>query len=348
LMIGLAAVAGTTVLVTSLKSAAEAGIGRASRADLYVSSANSDTGFAPALAAQVAADPGVRVSTEVRRSDAYVAGSPHQAVYGVDPATIEQLTDLGLTSGRLADLDSGGLLVSTAVAASHHWQVGSTADVQFGQASQRTMTVVGTYAEKGPLGDYLVSLSTFDDASGRDQDQLVLVRAAAGTAVPDLLARLSTLLTDYPGVQVLDQAGYESSVGSMLDQLLGLTTALLVLAVVIALLGIVNTLALSVTERTRELGVLRAVGMGRGHLAATVTVEAAIIAVFGGVIGIALGIGLGAALGEILTGVRPDVPSGQLLAYLVIAVIAAMLAAAAPARRAARLDILAAIGVDGA
>jgi putative ABC transport system permease protein len=347
LMIGLAAVAGTTVLVTSLKSAAEAGIGRASRADLYVTSASSDTGFAPALAEQVAADPGVQISTEIRRSDAYVAGSPHQAVYGIDPATIEQLTDLGIASGGLDGLSAGGMLVSTAVASSHHWHTGSVVDVQFGQAGQRTITVAGTFAEKGPLGDYLLSLSTFDTATGRDQDELVLVRAAAGTQVHDLRTRLSTLLTDYPGVQVLDQAGYESSVGSMLDQLLALTTALLVLAVVIALLGIVNTLALSVTERTREIGVLRALGMGRGHLAATVTVEAAIIAIFGAVAGTGLGVGLGAALAEVLTGVSPDVPFGQLLAYLVIAVLAAMVAAAAPARRAARLDILAAIGVDG-
>ncbi len=346
LMIGLAAVAGTTVLIDSVKAAAESGIGRASKADLYVTASNPDTGFAPTLAAAVASTNGVQLATEVRRSDAVVAGSPHQAVYGVDPAAIEQLTDLGVRTGDLAGLNSGGMLVSTRLATAHGWHVGSTVEVQFGQAGIRAVMIAGTFANKGPLGDYLLGLATFEQATGRTLDSLVLVKVAPGSSIADIHSRLSSLLGDYPGVQALDQKGYESATAAMLDQLLALTTALLVLAVVIALLGIVNTLALAVNERTRELGTLRAIGMGRGQLAATVTIEAAIIAVFGGLLGITLGAGLGAGLAAALTGDIPALPVGQLVVYLVVAVVAAMVAAVAPARRAARMDVLEAIATE--
>jgi putative ABC transport system permease protein len=260
-------------------------------------------------------------------------------VYGVDPATIGQLTDLG---GDTGGLRGGGLLVSAAVARAHHWHAGSTVEIGFGQAGTRTMTVAGTFAHKGPLGDYLLDLDTFDAATGRPVDSLLLVAARPGTRPADLRADLSGLLGGYPGAQVLDRAGYQSATGAQLDQILNLTTGLLVLAVVIALLGIVNTMALSVTERTRELGVLRAIGMRRGQLAATVTIEAGLVAVFGAVLGIALGVGLGAALAAGTVAV--SVP--LLGTYLVVAVAAAMLAAAAPARRAARTDVLEALATE--
>src|SRR5262249_1647985 len=113
LMIGLAAVAGMSVLIGSLKQGAEADIGRASRADLYVTPGGGQDGsLNPALAAAVAARPGVAASAEVRRVDATVDGATHQAVYGIDPASIGQLTDLGVRTGGLAGLGSGGVLVS--------------------------------------------------------------------------------------------------------------------------------------------------------------------------------------------------------------------------------------------
>src|SRR5262249_12567198 len=146
--------------------------------------------------------------------------------------------------------------------------------IGFGPSGTRTRPVAGTFANRGPLGYYLLDLSTFDTATGRPADSLLLVKARPGTAVPALRTDLTGLLTRYRGARVLDRAGYQNAAGAMLDQLLTLITGLLVLAVIIALLGIVNTLALSVTERTRELGVLRAIGMRRSQLATTVTVEA--------------------------------------------------------------------------
>src|SRR5262249_43714459 len=162
--------------------------------------------------------------SEVRRSDATVAGSAHQAVYGIDPATIGQLTDLGVRTGSLDGLSTGGVLVTTKVAAAHRWTVGSTVTVQFGQSSRRDLTVVGTFADKGPLGDYLLDLDTFDAATGRPLDNLILVKAAAGQSVAGLRDGLGGLLSAYPGAQVLDRAGYQSASGAMLDQVLNLTT----------------------------------------------------------------------------------------------------------------------------
>jgi putative ABC transport system permease protein len=344
LMIGLAAVAGTAVMIDSIKSVASGDVGRASRADLYVTPGGTDGALDPALATAVAARPGVAAISEVRRTDATVAGTAHQPVYGVDPATIGTLTDLGLRTGALT---SGGILVSTKTATTHHWHVGSSVDIDFGPSGERTLPVAGTFANRGPLGDYLLDLSTFDTATGRPNDSLLLVKARPGTAVQALRTDLTGLLTRYPGARVLDRAGYQNATGAMLDQLLNLITGLLVLAVIIALLGIVNTLALSVTERTRELGVLRAIGMRRGQLATTVTTEAALIAVFGALLGIGLGTGLGAALAAALTATSTlAVPVGQLAVYLVVAVAAAVLAAAAPARRAARMDILRAVAAE--
>jgi putative ABC transport system permease protein len=345
LMIGLAAVAGSTVLINSVKAGAAGDIGRASRADLYITAGGGEDGVLnPGLARAVATRAGVAATAEVRRSEATVAGSTHQTVYGIDPATITRLTDLGVRTGALADLRTGAMLVSTSAARAHKWHTGSAVTVQFGQASQRTITVAGTFADKGPLGDYLLGLDTFDAATNRPLDSLILVKATPGTSVSDLRGDLTGLLASYPGAQVLDTAGFQSASGAGLDQILNLTTGLLVLAVVIALLGIVNTLALAVTERTRELGVLRAIGMRRGQLAATVTVEAGMIAVFGGLLGLGVGTGLGGALAATLTDTHGiAVPVPQLATYLVIAVLAAMLAAAAPARRAARMDMLRAI-----
>jgi putative ABC transport system permease protein len=135
----------------------------------------------------------------------------------------------------------------------------------------------------------------------------------------------------------------------MLNSLLSLVTALLVLAIVIALLGVVNTLALSVVERTREIGLLRAIGMRRGQLRQMVTAEAVIIAVIGAVLGTARGLGLGTALADAVTKSQQAtvaIPAGQLVIYILATAAAGVLASVAPARRAARLNMLAAIAAE--
>jgi putative ABC transport system permease protein len=154
---------------------------------------------------------------------------------------------------------------------------------------------------------------------------------------------------EFPNVELRDQAEFKQQQEDQVNQILGLITALLALSIIIALFGIVNTLALSVFERTRELGLLRAVGLSRRQVRAMIRGESVIIAVLGAVLGLGVGVVFGWAIVAALDteGVRQVVvPGGQLVSYVVLAALAGVVAAVFPARRAARLDVLAAISYE--
>jgi len=200
------------------------------------------------------------------------------------------------------------------------------------------------FANVGPLSGYLVSNATFTADTGRQVDSVDLVRSAAGAR-----ASIQRALAGYPGAQLLNQAAFAKSRGSMLASLLNLVTALLVLAVIVALLGIVNTLALSVIERTREVGLLRAVGMSRRQLRTMIRLESVAISVLGAVLGIGLGLIFGISLQRAISGQGIkvlSVPATQLLIFVLLAAVVGVLAAVWPARRAARMDVLRAITAE--
>jgi putative ABC transport system permease protein len=344
LMIGLALIVAVSVLVSSARSVIAGQITADAKTDFYVQATSSDAGITPRLAAALGAVPGVRQVTEVRSTDATVAGVAHQNVDGVDPADVGAFTSLGVSSGSLASLNAGDLLVVRSIASGHGWRVGDLVTIGFGSYGSSRLRIGGIFAAAGPLSGYLLSNSTFTSDTGIRNDAVDLVRAPAA-ARPALLRALA----GYPGAQLLDQAGYARSRGAILGTILNLITALLVLAVIIALLGIVNTLALSIAERTRELGLLRAIGMRRGQVGQMVAAESVIIAVIGAVLGAALGLGLGAALAAAFT--RSEqltvvIPAGQVVACVAAAALAGLLAAIAPARRAARMNMLAAIAAE--
>ena len=348
LMVGLAVIVSTSVLVSSARATVTSQINVASRTDFYVQATNSDLGITPALAAIVAAQPGVTNVTEVRTTVATVGGTANANVDGVDPAAIGQFTDLGVTSGQLSGLNGNGMLVSAAAAAGHHWRVGDVVPVQFGSYGTSQLRLAGIFANIGPLSGYLLGNATFTADTGIRTDNVDLVRAPA-TASASARSAIQSALRSYPGAELLDQSGYIKNQTAMLNSLLTLVTALLVLAIVIALLGVVNTLALSVVERTREIGLLRAIGMRRGQVRQMVTAEAVIIAVIGAVLGTALGLGLGAALSDAVTQSQQatvSIPAGQLVTYIVATAAAGVLASVAPARRAAKLNMLAAITAE--
>ena len=344
LMIGLALIAAASVMVDSTRTMLDRQIMMDSKTSLYVQATSSDIGLTPHLAAVLAAQPGVRAVTEVRATDATVAGAAHKNVDGVDPAAIGFFTNLAVKAGGVAALNSGRLLVSQAVAASHGWRVGDEVRVQFGSFGISTLRIGGIFANVGPLSDYLLSNATFTADTGRRVDSVDLVMAA-----PSARGQIQRALTGYPGAQLMDEAAFARSRGAALANLLNLITAMLVLAIIIALLGMINTLALSVIERTRELGLLRAIGMRRAQLAEMVAAESVIIAVIGAVLGSALGLALGAALADAVTRSQQatvSIPVAQIAAYIAAAAAAGVLAAIFPARRAARLDVLKAIAAD--
>jgi putative ABC transport system permease protein len=244
-------------------------------------------------------------------------------------------------------LGDGGILVHRDVARERDWSVGDVVDLAFVRSGVQRAPVVGTFAEKRLLGtDYVIGLADHDRWVGSPLDRLTLVTLADGVGERQALAAFDTVLADHPELEARtkDQARAEQQ--RQLDQVLALITGMLGLALLIALLGIVNTLALSVHERTAETGLLRAVGLSKRQLRRTVRYEAVQVAVIGAAMGLAAGIGAAAGLVRVLReqGLTDlSIPVGQLAAYLALAAAAGVLAAAWPARRATRMDILAAI-----
>jgi putative ABC transport system permease protein len=340
LMIGLAVITGTSVLVSSARATIGEQITAASRTQFYVQATNGSTGIGPALAGSIARQPGVTAVTEVRRTTATVAGSANSNVDGVDPAAIGQFTDLGVTAGQVAALSARGTMMVSGTG----WKVGDTVRVQFGAYGVYPLRVVGTFANVGPLSDYLVSNATLTADSGVRADTVDLVRAPASAR-----GSIQATLNGYPGAQLLDQSGYIANQTATLNTLLTLVTAMLILAIVIALLGVVNTLALSIAERTGEIGLLRAIGMRRGQLRQLVAAESMIISVIGALLGTVLGLGLGVGLAVALTKSQQatvNIPVTQLTIYILATGAAGVLASLGPARRAAKLDVLQAIAAQ--
>ena len=195
----------------------------------------------------------------------------------------------------------------------------------------------------------MVGRSLVVAAGNPDLDFIVYVKAEEGVDPTSIRSELEAALEPFPTVEVTSQAEFKEQIRNQINQLLSLVYALLGLAVVIAILGIINTLALSVIERTREIGLLRAVGMTRGQMRRMVRLESVVIAVYGAVLGIALGLAFGVALQRALVdqGIEVlSIPWGLLIAVLVVAAFVGVFAAVWPARRAARLDVLQAVTTE--
>ena len=210
--------------------------------------------------------------------------------------------------------------------------------------------MVGIYTGKGWIGDdYILSIAEQNAFAGPSLVSTGLVTLAPGADQAQVQAAITDALAAHPDAKVLDQAGFEKEASGFIDQLLTFVTVMLLLAVLIALLGIVNTLALSVFERTRELGLLRAIGMTRSQVRAMVRWESAVISLIGALSGAGLGIGIGLALSQALKdeGIKAiSIPTLQVAIYVVLAAFAGVAAAIGPARSAARVDVLKAVVTD--
>jgi putative ABC transport system permease protein len=272
-------------------------------------------------------------------------------VTAVDPATIEQVATMEVTEGSVADLTSAtdGVLVFRDLAVDEGWALGDQVPAEFASSGEVPLTIVGIFDENRLVGDYVISLESYEDLYSEQLDAFVLVKGAEGVPLDEVGAAIEEAVAEFPNVQVQDQAAFREQQAGFIDQLLALVTALLLMAILIALFGIVNTLGLSIYERTRELGLLRAVGMSRRQVKRMIRWESIIIAVFGAVLGVAIGVAFGWALQQALKteGVSEFVvPVGQLAIYLVLAGLAGVLAAIWPARRAAKLNVLEAISYE--
>ncbi|MGH2754569.1 MAG: ABC transporter permease [Actinomycetota bacterium] len=350
LMIGLALVGFVGIFADSSKSSINKTLDESMRADFVIrSSSLANQVISPNVAEELREQTELGAITPFRVGQFKHDGS-NRYLTGTDPTTLPETGDIGVVAGDLGDLEDGGLFLYDQAAEDLGIGVGDTYEMQFAATGRMDVPVVGLFDDKTFVGsDYLVSIDTYNENFPERVDSNVLVKAADGVSLDSARAAVEEVTQDYPNVEVENQAEAKESYASQIDQLLGLVTALLALALVIALLGITNTLALSVYERTRELGLLRAVGMSRRQTRAMIRWEAVIIVIIGGILGIAIGIFFGWALVKALAdeGITTfSIPGGQMLLYLVLAVLAGILAAIPPARRAAKLNVLEAIATE--
>ncbi len=347
LMIGLALVASVAVLTASFRASADAAIEGALRGDLIVFSQGPS--FSPAVADALRGDPRLAAVTELRFSDALV-GSASQSVTAIDPASLGTTLAFDMSSGSASSVAAKDTaIVDAAEAGSRGLGVGSSVTIGFPEGANVRMRIGGIYTQNALAQGYIVSLATLAPNVTTQRDSVVLANAAPGVSVADAETSMKHDLRGFPLVQAMNRDEYRTMVGSQINSLLNLITGLLLLAVIIAVLGIVNTLALSVLERTREIGLIRALGMTRGQTRSMVRWESVLIALIGAVLGIAVGVGLGVALTNALRSSGIDhiaVPGGNLFLYAVIAGVFGVLAAIFPALRASRLDVLHAIAAE--
>jgi putative ABC transport system permease protein len=342
LMVGLALVAAIAVFGASLSRSATSSVDDAISANLLVTTGNGAGGFSDALVAKAAAVPGVTESTAVYGGQFEIRGVI-SSLTAVATAHLSDTAILRMTAGSAAHLSQGQLLIDSTTAKQDHLSVGDTVPVKFARTGAGTMTIGGIFNANALIGKYLVSAPFYISHFTQPLPGAILLRTNGSAATT---RAVTNAMAADPNAQVQTKAQFEHQQVASVNQLLGLVYALLALAVLIALIGIVNTLMLSVFERTREIGLLRAVGMKRRQVRAMIRSEAVILAIFGAIIGIVIGTGMGLALVSSLRqqGITQTVvPWTSLVIFLVLAAVLGLVAATWPARRAARLDVLAAI-----
>lgn len=340
LMVGLAVVCAMSVFGASLSRSATSSVQGAISADMIITAGNA--GLSAVVPAQASAVPGVTSSSTLYQGQ-FAVGGTLQSLSGVTTPRLARTVILNMTAGSSAALARGSMLIDSATATAKHLSVGDVIRVKFAKTGLSDVHIGGIYKPNTLIGSYLASAGFYLEHFAAGQRPAAVLLRIAGSATQHVINRT---MARYPGVQVQTRAQYEQTQAASVNQVLGLVYVLLALAIIIALIGVVNTLMLSVFERTREIGLLRAVGMQRRQARTMVASESVILAVFGGILGIVIGVGLGLAL---VMSLRHDgitstvVPAANLLAFMVLSALLGLLAAVWPARRAARLDLLAAI-----
>jgi putative ABC transport system permease protein len=353
LVIGLALVGLTATFGASARASVGHDTGVGLRAD-YVVKADGFAAFSTDVATRLREQPGVTDAVPMRFSDASVGGNVKTAG-SMDPVVLRRVVDLGFVSGGTAGLADNGVLVADDLARHLGVQVGDQVPVQLSRAGlplfvrgiYQRQNFIGLFGQSVPL---LLAPDTLEAGSGGSaQDSLVLVRTEGGERPATQRALERALATDFPNISVLTRDQFRHDQQAQVDQFLTVLIAILALSEIIAILGIINTLALSVFERTRELGLLRVVGMSRRQMRRMVRWESVVIAVLGGIVGLALGVLWGWAFARALQEQGLTVfriPVVEVLLFVVGSMIAGVLAAVFPAWRASRLDVLEAIATE--
>lgn len=348
LMIGVGLVGFFTILGSSSTASINSIIDRSFAGDIVIDSGGGLMGGVdPGMARQLATLPQVQAATGVAIGLAQINGKVEQ-VAAVDPAAASKIFDVSPVQGSMAGLGRTGIAVYQDVATANHLSLGSTVPVLFKDTGRQNLTVALIYGEAmgAPAPRYFLGNQAFNANFPVRYDAQVFVQKAPGVSTAAALSAVRAVADHYSGTTVMDQAAFKADRAKPIQQLLMLVYILLALAILIALLGIGNTLALSIFERTRELGVMRAVGMTRHQLRSMIRWESVIIALQGTALGLLIGVFFGWALVLAMKdqGITEfSVPLQTLLIVVLLAALAGAAAAIWPSRRAAKLNILRAI-----
>jgi putative ABC transport system permease protein len=345
LMIGLGLVVFVSVFMTSAKASAGQILDETLKADFILNTASFQP-FSPQVARELADRPGFSAVSPFRQGEIRIDGAL-AFVSGVDPDTVDDVASVPMAGGTIDAMERPGtILLFRGIARNKGLEVGDEFPVAFARTGTQRLEIGGIYTDNRLLGDYTISLDEFEENFAEQLDFMVFLKVSEGTSLDDAGTVLDEVVTQFPNVEVNDQAQFKAQQDDLIDQVFGFVLILLVLSVIISAFGIANTLGLSIYERVRELGLLRAVGMQRSQLGWMIVIEAVIVSLLGAVLGIAIGILFGWAMQQALADLGFSVfaiPYGLLVVFAVIAALLGMVAAIAPAIRASRIKVLEAI-----
>jgi putative ABC transport system permease protein len=346
LMIGVALISFITIFASSAKASVDDVFSKQFTGDFVMNTnAFGFGGVSIDMAKQLKEVPGVAAVSPLRIARAKFDGKVVQ-LQGIDASEMQQIADIGIVQGSVDDLGRDGLAVLDDKAKDEGWKIGTKVPVQFTDTGRSELTVRVIYRNQQLAGRYFVDTAVMDANVHEQFDAIVFAKLAPGHSVAEVRPAIERVTKAYANVEVQDRKEFIDAQAGQINQALALIVVLLFVAVIIALFGIANTLALSIVERTRELGLLRAVGMTRRQLKSMVRWEAVLISLFGTAGGLGVGVFFGWSMVRALHDQGFTVFRVPLVTLVFIAALAAffgVLAAVVPARRAAKLDVLRAI-----
>ncbi|MFE7460736.1 ABC transporter permease [Streptomyces sp. NPDC057554] len=349
LAIGLTLVTGISVLGVTLGQAIDKMTTDNIKADYMVTMASGGPLDESALTALSKAD-GVSALSPQQSAYFEIDGEFHSAS-GVTPGDVEKVFSLKTVSGSIGSLNEGQVAVGAKTAKSNGWKTGDTLPVKFDDEKKGKLTIGALYEENEFLSPFVIPKALADEhrTSAHADIREIWIKTDGGASKANEQAIVDAL-GDNPAMSVMDRQDIRDMFGGFVNTALNIMYGLLAMALLIAVLGVVNTLAMSVFERQQEIGMLRAIGLDRGRVKRMIRLEAVVISVFGAVIGVGLGVFLGWAIGSTLADDIPGyalvIPWDRLAVFLALAGLVGVLASLWPARSAAKLNMLTAIKTE--
>jgi putative ABC transport system permease protein len=348
LMIGVGLVVFVAVFGASIKASVSDSVTDTFPGDFSVQSTNFAVGVSPAFTEEVQSLSEIGDVSTLKIGSATVNGES-TTIVAVDPETIDTVTSFDVSPGAYESLaETNGILVAESLMDDNDWSIGDSITIMYPQDPGGPIEIAGTIASAN-FGSYVIAETAYAVGFNNTTDFYVFANRADGVDIVDARTAIDGVSVDYPNVKVQNKSELIADAEMQIDQMLVLFTGLLFLAIIIAVLGITNTLALAIIERTREIGLLRAVGMVRRQVRRMIRWEAVIIALFGAVMGVGVGLFLGWAVVRALADEGLGsfaVPLSQIAALVLVAAVAGVIAAIYPSWKASRLNVLDAIAYE--